>query len=278
MMNNRTFKRAACLIGSVYAIATVQPAEAKDVVIAFEGSYMPWNFSNPDGTLGGFEPALAKVLCERAQVTCKQIAADWDSMIPALNTDKFDVIMDGMAITSARKQAIDFSTPYATVTSSFVTAKGHAADFKSLGSGLLTINSEADAKTSLAALRTALKGKVIGVQAATTYVPFLRSNFADVAEIREYRSAKDRDLDLKIGRIDVSIENTVYLLNNAGNDLSLIGPVIGGNIWGEGVGMGLRKSDTALRDTFDKAIASVKADGTLSRLSLQYMRTDLTPR
>ncbi len=277
MMNNRILKRAVCLIGSLCALATVQLAEAKDVVIAFEGSYTPWNSSNPDGTLGGFEPALAKVLCERAHLSCKQIAADWDSMIPALNTGKFDVIMDGMAITTARKQAIDFSIPYATVTSSFVTAKGRTADFGNLRSGLTTIDSDADAKTALAALRNALKGKVIGVQAATTYVPFVRTNFADIADIREYRSSKERDLDLESGRIDASVENTVYLLNNADNDLSLIGPVIGGKIWGEGVGMGLRKSDTALRDAFDKAIASVKADGTLSRLSLLYMKTDLTP-
>ncbi|WP_414451577.1 transporter substrate-binding domain-containing protein [Burkholderia sp. 22PA0099] len=277
-MKNKTLKRAVCLIGSLCAIVAALPAQAKDVVIAFEGSYTPWNLSNPDGTLGGFEPALAKVLCERAHLSCKQIAADWDSMIPALNTGKFDVIMDGMAITNARRQAIDFSIPYATVTSSFVTAKGHAGAFGKLDTGLVTIDSEADAKTALATMRSALKGKVIGVQTATTYVPFVRSNFSDIAEIREYRSSKDRDLDLKNGRIDASVENTVYLLNNAGNDLSLIGPVIGGKIWGEGVGMGLRKSDTALRDAFDKAIASVKADGTLSRLSLQYMKTDLTPR
>lgn len=278
MMNNRKLKRAICLIGSLCALATVQLAEAKDVVIAFEGSYTPWNTSKPDGTLGGFEPALAKVLCERAHLTCKQIAADWDSMIPALNTGKFDVIMDGMAITDARRQAIDFSTPYATVTSNFVTAKENTAAFGQLGGGTLTIDSPAAAKAALAPLRAALKGKVIGVQASTTYVPFLRANFGDIAQIREYRSSKDRDLDLGTGRIDASVENTVYLLNNAGSDLSLIGPVIAGKIWGEGVGMGLRKSDTALRDAFDKAIASVKADGTLSRLSLQYMKTDLTPR
>jgi octopine/nopaline transport system substrate-binding protein len=278
MMNNKTFKRVVCLVGSICAMATVQLAEAKDVVIAFEGTYTPWNSTNPDGTLGGFEPALAKVLCERAHVTCKQIGADWDSMIPALNTGKFDVIMDGMAITSERKKAIDFSIPYATVTSSFVTAKSNGAAFKTMGSGLLIIDSEVDAKRSLAALRAPLKGKVIGVQAATTYVPFVQSNFGDIAEIREYRSSKDRDLDLKIGRIDASIENTVYLNNNAGDDLSPIGPVIGGKIWGEGVGMGMRKSDTALRDAFNKAIASVKADGTLSKLALQFMKIDLAPR
>ncbi|PRE45524.1 ABC transporter substrate-binding protein [Burkholderia multivorans] len=271
-------KRAVCLIGSLCALTTAQLAEARDVVIAFEGSYTPWNMSKPDGTLDGFEPALAKVLCERAHLTCRQIAADWDSMIPALNTGKFDVIMDGMAITEARRQAIDFSIPYATVTSSFVTARGHAAAFGQPGGGTLTIDSQAAAKTALAPLRAALKGKVIGVQAATTYVPFVRTNFGDIAQIREYRSPKERDLDLVSGRIDASVENTVYLLNNAGSDLSLIGPVIGGKIWGEGVGMGLRKSDTALRDAFDKAIASVKADGTLSRLSLKYMKTDLTPR
>jgi polar amino acid transport system substrate-binding protein len=35
---------------------------------------------------------------------------------------------------------------------------------------------------------------------------------------------------------------------------------------GDGVGMGLRKSDTALRDKFDAGITSMKADGSLNAL------------
>jgi polar amino acid transport system substrate-binding protein len=39
---------------------------------------------------------------------------------------------------------------------------------------------------------------------------------------------------------------------------------------GGGVGMGLRESDTELRDKFDAAIASMKADGSLNALIAEW--------
>jgi octopine/nopaline transport system substrate-binding protein len=41
--------------------------------------------------------------------------------------------------------------------------------------------------------------------------------------------------------------------------------------------VGLRKSDPALRDLFDRAIAQAIGDGTLERLSLKWFKTDITP-
>ncbi|MEJ6890774.1 ABC transporter substrate-binding protein, partial [Bradyrhizobium diazoefficiens] len=65
---------AILLSGVVAAAAFAAPAFAKDwktATITLEGAYAPWNMTNADGTLGGFEPELAKVLCERAKIDCK---------------------------------------------------------------------------------------------------------------------------------------------------------------------------------------------------------------
>src|SRR5262245_25897262 len=102
---------AFLLIGAVAASAIAAPVAAKDwktATITLEGAYAPWNMTNADGTLGGFEPELAKILCERAKIECTLVASDWDGMIPALNAGKFDVIMDALSITEERKKIIDF--------------------------------------------------------------------------------------------------------------------------------------------------------------------------
>ena len=53
-MNFRTLLATAAL-----ALATLAtPALARDVVIGTEGAYAPWNLTNPDGTLDGFEIEL----------------------------------------------------------------------------------------------------------------------------------------------------------------------------------------------------------------------------
>jgi octopine/nopaline transport system substrate-binding protein len=262
---------------ATYAI----PAYATTVTIAFEGSYAPWNITNSDGTLGGFEPELAKILCDRAKLDCKLIAVDWDSMIPSLNAGKFDVIMDAMSITDDRKKAIDFSIPYAATRSRFVTSASGSLTPAQGESDIVILKAGEKGGEALEGLRKLFKGKTIGIQTATHYAQFITDNFGDICDVREYKTSPERDIDLENGRLDLIIDNTVYLtkaIDASKGALEFFGPTIAGTIWGEGVGLGIRKSNTDLRAAFDRAIESVREDGTLTKLSLQYLKTDVAPK
>ncbi len=46
-------------------------------------------------------------------LTCTFVAQSWDGMIAGLNAGKFDILMDGIAITDDRSKVVDFSKPYA---------------------------------------------------------------------------------------------------------------------------------------------------------------------
>ena len=46
------------------------------------------------------------------KVTCEIVPQDWDCLIPALNTNKFDAILSSMQITDERKKAVDFTNKY----------------------------------------------------------------------------------------------------------------------------------------------------------------------
>src|SRR5258708_37624293 len=52
--------------------------------IATEGAFRPWNFTEPDGTLHGFEIDLYRDLCRRMKLECEISAQSFDGMIPAL--------------------------------------------------------------------------------------------------------------------------------------------------------------------------------------------------
>ena len=43
-------------------------------------------------------------LCKIMNHTCTLVEQDWDGMIPALQSGKFDAIMAGMSITDERKK------------------------------------------------------------------------------------------------------------------------------------------------------------------------------
>ncbi|TDW32718.1 amino acid ABC transporter substrate-binding protein (PAAT family) [Rhizobium azibense] len=260
------------------------PLTAKDwkaATITLEGAYAPWNLTNADGSLGGFEPELAKILCERAKIECKLVASDWDGMIPALNAGKFDVIMDALSITEERKKIIDFTVPYAATPAAFATAKDSPlANAAGTGSTIKMTPGQTGVK-EIEGLKEAFKDKTIGIQAATVYAKFVYDNFGSIAEIREYKTGADRDLDLQSGRIDLGFDDAVYFNNAfqaANGALAFTGPEIAGSIWGEGEGLGLRMADTDLRDKFNEAIKSALADGTVKNLSMKWFKVDVSPQ
>ncbi|MDC9837820.1 transporter substrate-binding domain-containing protein [Rhizobium sp. MJ37] len=266
------------------AILAATAANAQTVTIAFEGAYEPWNITTPDGALDGFEPELAKVLCERAKLDCKFVAQDWDGMFTGLQAGKFDVVMDGVNITAERKKQIAFSIPYVNTPAAFVVnTTGEVNDLPAKGTKLKL---EADdtgpqAAEVLAQLREALKGKTIGVQISTVYSGFVSRNFGDVATIREYKTPPEHDLDLAAGRIDVSFDDATYFtsaLSKPDNaDLAFTGPEIGGAIWGGGQALCFRLADEALKTKFDEAIKGALADGTVKHLSEKWFKRDVTP-
>src|SRR6202050_3114741 len=176
---------------------TAYAKDGKTVVIGMEGAYEPWNLTDSSGKIVGFEPDLANDVCKRAGLECKVIAQDWDGMIPGLQAGKFDVIMDGMSITEERMKSIDFSKPYSATPAAFVAAKsGPLAKLPDQGKVINLTKDAKDGDAALATLRTAFKGKTIGVQVSTTHATFLDKHFKDVATIKEYKTTDQRDLDL----------------------------------------------------------------------------------
>ena len=205
------FLKSAAGAALAVALLFAPTAFAKDwktVVIGMEGAYDPWNLTDSSGKIVGFEPDLAMDLCKRAGFECKIIAQDWDGMIPGLKAGKFDVIMDGMAITDERKKEIDFTKPYAASPGSFLAPKDSPLA-KAPDAGKL-INLDKDPKDGDAAIKgvqAALKGKTLGVQVSTTHANFAGQYLKDIATVKEYKTTDDRDLDLKSGRLDAVLED-----------------------------------------------------------------------
>lgn len=275
-------RMAAVVAGLVAAIGPSAAQELpKSITIATEGAYAPWNFTTADGQLDGLEVDLAKDLCQRIQIECKIIAQDWDGLIPSLTVGKFDVIMAGMFITPKRLETIAFTQPYAVDPSSFAVAKD--SELGKLGSltDKLKLDDEAAVQSAIDKLKPVLKGSVVGVQAATTQLEFVKKYFGDTVEIREYKTTEQHDLDLAGGRIDAIFgQKTALAATLAKPEFSgftLAGPSFVGGLFGKGTGAGLRKEDTALLAKLDEAISAAIADGTIKRISEKWVNTDVTP-
>ncbi|RWB79469.1 MAG: transporter substrate-binding domain-containing protein, partial [Mesorhizobium sp.] len=237
---------AAAVFGMLSFVQTTFAQDApKAITIASEGAYAPWNFTTADGKLDGFEIELANDLCARMKVECTIIAQDWEGLIPSLKVGKFDVIMAGMFITPKRLETIDFTQPYAVDPGGFAVAKD--SELGKLGrlAEKYNLNDEAASAAAIEKLKPLLKGKVVGVQAATTMLEFLKKYFADTIEIREYKTTEQHDLDLAAGRIDALFAQQTALAATLAKpefaDFTVAGPGFVGGLFGFGTGAGLRK-------------------------------------
>ena len=250
------------------------------ITIATEGAYAPWNFTGPDGKAAGFEVDLANDLCARMKVKCTIVIQDWDGLIPSLNVGKFDVIMASMFITDKRLEVINFSRPYAIDPSTFAVGKTSALA-KSDVTGKFNLNDEAAAQPEIDKMKPLMKGVVVGVQAATTNQQFLKKYLDGVVDIREYKTTQEHDLDLAAGRVDALFGQSTALAATLSKpeyaSYTLAGPEFLGGVFGRGTGAGIRKKDTVLLGMFNDAIAAAMADGTIKKLSLKWLKADVTP-
>jgi octopine/nopaline transport system substrate-binding protein len=265
------------------ALAGGALAQTKTVTIASEGAYAPWNIMQPDGKLTGYEIDLANDLCKRMKVECKIIATDWDGMIPALQAGKFDAIMAGMNITEKRKETIAFSEAYGATPNGFMVLKsGPLANLPGTGATYSLKTQEAEGLKAVDALKTALKGKALGAQGSTTNSAFLDKYFKDISTVREYKTTEQHDLDLAAGRLDATFAQLSYIHDTLKKpdykDYTVAGATFTGGVLGDGVAVGLRKSDVALKASFDEAIKAAMADGTIKALSTKWFGFDITPQ
>jgi len=269
--------------GAAILMAPVQAKEWTKVRVALSGAYEPWNFTQPNGKLGGFEPELLEYLCAHAKLECTLHTQDFNGMIPALQAGKFDVLMDSMSVTEERQKVIAFSHAYAATPVAFVAVKGGVLPKPEEGQATVYLTGdEAHDKPVIDELRKHLKGKTIGLQTGVSYTSFIEDNFKDIANIRLYKTAAEHTLDLVAGRIDVAFDAITYwtaaLERPENKDLAYAGQIITGPVWGQGEALGLRKSDDDLRQKFDEAIEAAQADGTLLKLSQKWFKADLTPK
>ncbi|RWX66390.1 transporter substrate-binding domain-containing protein [Mesorhizobium sp. M4B.F.Ca.ET.089.01.1.1] len=271
----------AISVASLFAALPTRAESERTITIATEGASPPWDGTDADGKLYGYDVDVGLELCNRLKIKCSFVAQDWDGIIPALLVGKYDVIMSGMAITEKRKQQIAFSSPYASGYNQFVVRKelGLDAGDTKQKVNLSTIGDKE--KATIEWLRSTLSGKAIGVLRSSNSEAVVKQLLGDVVTIRSYDSLDNLKLDLTAGRVDGGLADYFtwrdFLEVPGGSVAVFFGPELNGGLWGPGVGAGMRKDDTELLTKFNAALDAANKDGTIKSLSLKWFKTDISP-
>ncbi|MCA0400533.1 MAG: transporter substrate-binding domain-containing protein [Proteobacteria bacterium] len=236
------------------APAMAQGKEWKEIRIGTEGAYPPFNNLNAKKELEGFEIDYVNDLCAKMKVKCTWVVQDWDGIIPALLSNKYDVIVAGMSATPERQKKVTFTEIY---NSSPI----HAIGAKSI--------------TSTDISPAALKGKAIGAQGSTIHMNYLEAHYKG-STLRPYPTQEEANLDLLNGRVDYLFADGEALdtfLKGKGKDCCKFISEVKRDpaIHGPGVGMAVRPGDKELVAKLNAAIAESKKDGSLDKHAMKWL-------
>lgn len=170
----------------------------------------------------------------------------FSALIPSLTSNKIDIISAAMLKTAARQQVVDFSDPV-----------------YSYGEGLMVKADDTKTYTSL----DDLKGEIVGAQVGTVFLDMLTKK-GIFKEVRSYDSVGDMGRDLALGRIKAALADqpivAYQMRQNVFQGVKLSESYKATNV-GD-VCLVMRKGDTNMLSRVNKAIATIKADGTLAKV------------
>jgi len=245
---------------AVIALSGAYAASAEQIKVGFSPeAYPPFYAQDASGNWGGWEVEIVNAMCAEAKLECVLTPIPWDGLIPALTSKKIDAIMNSMSITAERMKTIDFSDKYYNTPTAVIGAKDQKFDSSPEG----------------------LKGKVIGVQVSTTHSAYAKKHFTEAAEIKEYQTQDEANQDLAAGRIDATQADAIALDAFLKSDEGKACCDLKGNVapddevLGPGVGAGLRKEDTALKEKINAAIKAIRANGKYAEITRKYFDFDV---
>lgn len=163
-----------------------QIQEAGKLVIGTSADYPPYEFhivKDGKDKIVGFDIAIAKEIAKDLGVELVIEDMGFDGLLPALKSDKIDIIIAGMTPTEERKESVDFSKVYYTAIQKALVSTDNVAELKTVDD---------------------LTSKKIGVQKATIQEDLAKEQIKD-ADIEALTSIADLILQLKSNKIDAII-------------------------------------------------------------------------
>lgn len=251
--------RITVLALAVAAAVGLSPAALAEQVKIGMGAFPAPPFFAPDasGKFSGWEVDIANAICADQKLDCTITGISWDGLIPALASGQVDAIMSSLSITPKRQQVIDFSDKY--YNSPIVLTAAKTAKLDATPEGLA--------------------GKIIGLPVSTAQETYAKKYFTK-STIKTYKTFDETLQDLAAGRIDATMAEVpfieMFVETGAGACCEIKGKVKPDvDIFGPGVGAGVRKGDTVLRDKINQGIGNIRSNGIYDRISSKYFKSSI---
>ncbi|WP_027193397.1 transporter substrate-binding domain-containing protein [Megalodesulfovibrio gigas] len=221
--------------------------------VGFEAGYMPFEMTNQKGEFVGFDVDMAKEMAKAMGVKLVPVNTAWDGIIPALLTDKFDIIMSGMTVTQDRNLKVNFPSPYIVVGQTIILNPKHKDTVKSYKD----LNDPKYIVTS--------KLGTTGEEAAKNRIP--KSTY------KSFESEQEAFLEVMNGKADAYVydqPNQVVLMAQQGASAGMI--FLDQPFTYEPLAWAINKGDPDFLNWLENFLAQVKNDGRYERIYNKWIK------
>lgn len=236
----------------------------QSLTVGISASPKPFNYQDENGELTGLEVDMLKQIAEKNNIDLQFEITEFESMFVGLDAGRYDLIVGNISKKPEREEKYLLSSePYFRSKIALITAEGNT-DIKTVED---------------------LGGKKVPAGAGRANALFMESyneQHSDNPIDIQYTDADASAalIDLNNGRYDACIYNTTYVsgvTKEYGYNFNVYDIPNADEIEKPEAWLLFSKTDTALRDFFDEQIAEMKADGSLSSLSIEYFGEDYIP-
>ena len=245
--------------GSTASNTTADDSAAKDntAAAATDGgtlrmgtnaTFPPYEFVGDDGSVQGIDADIAAAIADKLGMKVEITDMEFDSLIPALQSDTIDVALAGMTVTPERQESVDFSDSY---------AKGVQVIIVPEGSDIQTPDD--------------LEGKNIGVQTGTTGDIYCTDDYGQ-DHVKQFSSGALAVAALVNGQVDCVVIDNEPAKNFVAANTGL--KILGTEYVTENYAAAIAKTNTDLLDKVNGAIAELKADGTIDGIIAKYIKAE----
>lgn len=221
------------------------------LLVGMSGQYPPFGYREGNGDLKGFDVEITTEIARRLGVKTEFVTMPFKGLMAALDSSRFDLIANQMAITDERLQRYAFSTPYVQSASQLLVHKENN-EIKSLAD---------------------VKGKTFAASQGSNYEKVL---LEAGAKVEHYTTNATIYSDIAAGRIAGTMNDRLqvaYLVKTS--NLPLKG--VGESDKKIPIALMLRKEgSSSFREGVDKALADMKADGTFLKISEKWFGIDVS--
>lgn len=221
--------------------------------VGFDAGYMPFEMTDKKGNYVGFDIDLAKEMAKAMGVKFVPVNTDFDGIIPALMTGKFDIIISGMTVTQQRNLQINFADPYIVVGQTILLNKklqGKVKSYKDLNDPKYVVVSRIG---------------TTGEMAVKRYIP--------KATYKSFDKEADGALEVLNGRADAFVYdfpfNVVFVAQHGSDKVVHLDKPF----TYEPLAFGIRKGDPDFLNWLNNFLRQIKNDGRYERIYNKWMKS-----